>query len=138
MHECTVAVIKPDVVKAKRVGEIITLIEHEGFTIREASMGTWYPDLAWDFYDEHRDKPFFDGLIKFMASGPSLLLILQAPDAVARWRKMAGSTDPAQAAVGTIRQLFGTGMPNNAVHASATITDALREMEVMGVEVEDD
>lgn len=127
----TFAIIKPDAVHNGRVGHILAMAEREDLFVHDMSMGT--PSRAWwtEFYLEHKGKPFFDGLIAFMSSGPSVFVILEGINAINRWRKLMGATDPKKAKPGTLRYLYGDrigrGMPHNAVHGSDSISSAARE-----------
>jgi nucleoside-diphosphate kinase len=114
----TFAIIKPDAVQTKVAGQILTRIEAEGFAIRAMRMIHMSKAEAEGFYDVHRDKPFFGGLTAFMSSGPCVVLCLEAPDAIRKWRDLMGATNPANAAEGTLRRQFGASIDNNATHGS--------------------
>lgn len=118
--EITFAILKPDVVAANKVGQVITRIERAGliptFFERRSPSGRVFEEL----YSEHRDKPFFKAHIDFMVSGPVVPMIIVGPDAVARFRNLMGATNPEEAAPGTLRFDFGTDLPRNAVHGSAS------------------
>jgi nucleoside-diphosphate kinase len=116
--ELTFAIIKPDAVKARHAGRIIARIEQEGFTIRAMRMVNLSQKEAEGFYAVHRERPFFGSLTAFMASGPAIVLALEAPDAIRKWRTLMGATDPAKADTGTLRQEFGASIENNATHGS--------------------
>jgi nucleoside-diphosphate kinase len=116
--ERTLAIIKPDAVKAHTVGRIIQRIEDEGFQIRAIRMRHLSPPDAEGFYAVHRARPFFSSLTTFMSSGPVVVLALEAPDAIAKWRTLMGATDPAKADAGTLRKEFGRSIENNATHGS--------------------
>jgi len=116
--ECTFAIIKPDAVAAKHAGRIIQRIEGEGFTIRAMRLTHLTQTEAEGFYAVHRERPFFGGLTKFMSSGPCLVMALEAPDAIKKWRTLMGATDPAKADAGTLRKEFGRSIDNNATHGS--------------------
>lgn len=126
--EQTFAIIKPDAVKAGHEEDIINLIEENGFDILAEEHGMWTREEAEEFYDIHRNRPFFGELVDFMVSGPIVLLVLAKENAVVDWRNLMGATNPAEAAKGTIRQLFGTSIGNNAVHGSDSIENAKREI----------
>jgi nucleoside-diphosphate kinase len=133
--QVTLAIIKPDAVQQKNVGCIITAIEDSGVLeiayIRRAVLQRWVLEAL---YHEHQGKVFYNDLIDFMCSGPSYILTLQGPDAVADWRGLMGPTDPTKARPGTIRGDFGskTGpIMHNAVHGSATPEAARREVSVV-------
>jgi nucleoside-diphosphate kinase len=114
----TFAIIKPDAVEKRLVGQILARIEGAGFTIRAMRLQHLTRREAEGFYAVHRERPFFAGLTEFMSSGPSVLLALDAPDAIAKWRTLMGATDPAKADAGTIRKAFGSSIERNATHGS--------------------
>jgi nucleoside-diphosphate kinase len=116
--ERTFAIIKPDAVERRLVGKILSRIEDAGFTIRGMRMHHLTKREAEGFYAVHRERPFFGGLTDFMSSGPVVLLALEAPDAIKRWRNLMGATDPAKADAGTLRKEFGTNIERNATHGS--------------------
>ena len=114
----TLAIIKPDAVAARHAGQIIQRIEEGGFQIRAMRMLHLSQREAEGFYAVHRERPFFGSLTTFMASGPVIVLALEAPDAILRWRTLMGATDPAKADAGTLRKTFGKSIENNATHGS--------------------
>jgi nucleoside-diphosphate kinase len=116
--ERTFAIIKPDAVGRHLIGSIVSRIEQSGFEIRALRLAHLTKREAEGFYSVHRDKPFFGGLTDYMSSGPAVLMVLEAPDAIARWRGLMGATDPAKAADGTLRREFGTSIERNATHGS--------------------
>jgi nucleoside-diphosphate kinase len=116
--ERTFAIIKPDAVAAGHAGKIIDRILTEGFTILGMRMVRLTKAEAEGFYYVHRERPFFSGLTDFMSSGPIVVLALEAPDAIKRWRDVMGPTDPAKASPGTLRREFGTSIERNATHGS--------------------
>lgn len=116
--ERTLAIIKPDAVGKRLAGRILARIEEAGFTIRAMRMQHLTTKEAEGFYAVHRERPFFSELTAFMASGPCIVLALEAPDAIRRWRDTMGATDPAKAAPGTIRREFGESIGRNATHGS--------------------
>ena len=116
--ERTFAIIKPDAVKARLAGKILARIEEAGFTVRAMRLQHLTKAEAEGFYAVHRERPFFGGLTDFMSSGPCILLALEAPDAIKKWRDLMGATNPANAAPGTLRKEFGTSIDNNATHGS--------------------
>ena len=116
--ERTLAIIKPDAVEAGHIGEIITAIERSGLRIRAMRMVHLSRQQAEGFYHVHRGKPFFEELVTFMSRGPVVVLCLEGEDAIARWRKLMGATDPAKAEEGSLRKRFGTNIGENAVHGS--------------------
>src|SRR5689334_4022207 len=116
--ERTFAIIKPDAVKAKNAGRILARIEDAGFTIRALRFQHLTRREAEGFYAVHRERPFFGSLTEFMSSGPCILMALEAPDAIKKWRTLMGATDPAKAEAGTLRKEFGASIENNATHGS--------------------
>ena len=116
--ERTLAIIKPDGVERKLAGPVLQRIEEEGFRIVGLRMVRLTRAQAEGFYAVHRERPFFGGLTRFMSSGPALVLVLEADDAIARWREVMGATDPSKAAEGTLRRLFATDIERNVVHGS--------------------
>lgn len=123
MYNCpdmdlTLAIIKPDAVGRQLVGQILARIENAGFRLRAMRLVRLSKADAEGFYAVHRDKPFFGRLTDYMSSGPAVVMALEAPDAITRWREVMGATDPAKAAPGTIRKEFGTSIERNATHGS--------------------
>ena len=116
--ERTFAIIKPDAVEARKAGQILARIEAAGFTIRAMRLHHLSRKEAEGFYAVHRERPFFGGLTDFMSSGPCVLLALEAPDAIKKWRGTMGATDPAKADAGSLRKDFGTNIERNATHGS--------------------
>ncbi len=118
MIERTLAIIKPDAVAARQAGRILSRIEQAGFRILAMRLLRLSRPQAEGFYAVHRGKPFFESLCRFMSEGPAIVLALEAPDAIQKWRELMGPTDPAKAPEGTLRRLFGTSIERNAVHGS--------------------
>ena len=116
--ERTFAIIKPDAVERRLVGTILARIEDAGFTVRAMRLHHLTKQEAEGFYAVHRERPFFGELTTFMSSGPCVLLALEAPDAIRKWRDTMGATDPAKAAPGTLRKDFGESIGRNATHGS--------------------
>jgi nucleoside-diphosphate kinase len=116
--ERTLAIIKPDAVERHLVGKILARIEEAGFTIRAMRLQHLTKPEAEGFYAVHRARPFFRSLTDFMASGPCVLLALEAPNAIQTWRALMGATDPAKADAGTLRKEFGSSIERNATHGS--------------------
>ena len=116
--ERTFAIIKPDAVAARYTGRIIQRIEEAGFTIRAMRLVHLSQKEAEGFYAVHRERPFFPSLTKFMSSGPCVVMALEAPDAIKKWRTLMGATDPAKADANTLRKEFGQSIENNATHGS--------------------
>ena len=116
--QTTFAIIKPDAVKAGYTGKIIQRIEEAGFRILALQLRQLSVRDAEGFYAVHRERPFFNSLTAFMSSGPVVVLALEAPDAIKKWRTLMGATDPAKAEAGTLRKEFGASIDNNATHGS--------------------
>lgn len=116
--ERTFAIIKPDAVQRRLTGAILKRIEDAGFTVRAMRLHHLTKKEAEGFYAVHRERPFFGGLTDFMSSGPCVLLALEGPDAIKKWRATMGATDPAKAEAGTLRRDFGSSIENNATHGS--------------------
>jgi len=118
MTERTLAIIKPDAVARRLSGQIIQRIEEDVFQIRAMQRVHLSRREAEGFYAVHRERPFFGSLTEFMSSGPSLVMVLEAPDAIRKWRALMGATDPAKAEAGTLRHQFGKSIEQNATHGS--------------------
>jgi len=116
--ERTFAIIKPDAVAAGQAGEIIALIQKSGFRVAGMKMKRLSHLEAEGFYAVHRERPFFGSLMKFMTEGPVVVMVLEAPDAIKKWRDTMGATNPANAAEGTIRNRFAQSIERNCVHGS--------------------
>ena len=114
----TLAIVKPDAVAKRVAGQIVTRIENAGFTIVALKLIHMSLDEARGFYIVHRERPFYQSLCEFMTQGPCLLMVLEADNAIQRWRDLMGATDPAKAAPGTIRRDFASSIEANAVHGS--------------------
>lgn len=123
------ALIKPDGVQRRLVGEVISRIERKGLTIVALELKQVSDELARAHYAEHDGKPFFDSLLEFITSGPVVAAILEGPRAVTAFRQLAGGTDPVEKAVpGTIRGDFGLETQFNLVHGSDSPVSAEREI----------
>ena len=116
--ERTLAIIKPDAVAGRKIGPIVQRIEEAGFQIRAMRMRKLSKEEAEGIYAVHRERPFFASLTTFMSSGPVVVLALEAPDAIKKWRTLMGATDPAKADAGTLRKDFGASIEHNATHGS--------------------
>jgi nucleoside-diphosphate kinase len=125
----TFTIIKPDAVASGYAGKIIDQIIAHGFTVKAMKMTQLGEREAGGFYDVHRERPFFKDLVAFMTSGPCVPMVLDLPggDAVAKFRELIGTTNPADAAEGTIRKQFAESIERNAVHGSDSDENALRE-----------
>jgi nucleoside-diphosphate kinase len=116
--ERTFAIIKPDAVKKGSAGKILARIEEAGFRVCAMRMIHMSKREAEGFYYVHKERPFFGGLTDFMSSGPCIVMGLEAPGAIKKWRDLMGATDPAKADAGTLRKEFGASIDNNATHGS--------------------
>jgi nucleoside-diphosphate kinase len=114
----TLAIIKPDAVERQLTGAIIQRIESAGFHVRAMRRVHLSRPEAEGFYAVHRERPFFGSLTTFMSSGPAVVMVLEAPDAIKKWRTLMGATDPAKADPGTLRKEFAQSIERNATHGS--------------------
>jgi len=126
--ERTLFIVKPDAVERNKIGAVLAHVEADGFRLKEARLARLKREEAQGFYAEHRERPFFGDLVAYMTSGPVMLCCLERDDAVKRLREVVGATDPAQAAPGTVRALFGESKQRNSVHASDSLASAEREI----------
>lgn len=124
----TLAIIKPDAMAAGRAGQVLAHLEAAGFVVRAARLVRLSRPEAEAFYAVHRDRPFFRSLVAFMTSGPCFPLALERDQAVSHLRTVIGATDPAEAAPGTVRRLFAESKERNAIHASDSVENAVREV----------
>jgi nucleoside-diphosphate kinase len=116
--ERTLAIVKPDAVARRLSGQIIQRIEEAELQIRATRRVHLSKQEAEGFYAVHRERPFFGSLTEFMSSGPVLVMVLEAPNAIKTWRALMGATDPAKAEAGTLRRQFGESIERNATHGS--------------------
>ena len=128
MIERTLAIIKPDAVERRLAGRIIQRIEDAGFQIRAMRRVHLAKKEAEGFYAVHRERPFFGSLTAFMSSGPVIVMVLEAPDAIKTWRTLMGATDPAKADPGTLRKEFAQSIERNATHGSDAADTASYEI----------
>lgn len=124
----TLAIIKPDAVSTGKAGKIIAHLEQNGFKLRGMRMLHFTQKQAEEFYAVHKERPFYGSLVKFMTSGPAIPIVLEASGAVKKLRDVIGATDPAEAAAGTVRKLFAESKERNAIHASDSDENAVREI----------
>lgn len=129
-EESTFAMIKPDAVEAGYSGDIIKLIEQNQFDIKQMRKRTLTKKEAEEFYAEHKGKPFFNDLVNYITSGPVIGMNLTGHNAIQNWRTLIGTTDPAQANVGTLRKMFALSKSKNAVHGSDSAPSAEREIKL--------
>src|SRR6185295_19430307 len=128
MTERTLAIIKPDAVERHVAGKIIQRIEDSGFQIRAMRLVRLSKTDAEGFYAVHRERPFFASLTDFMSSGAAIVMVLEAPDAIRKWRTLMGATDPAKADPGTLRKEFAQSIERNATHGSDAAETAASEI----------
>ncbi|MBK8252154.1 MAG: nucleoside-diphosphate kinase [Polyangiaceae bacterium] len=128
MTQRTLSIIKPDAVEARKTGAIVSRLEEEGFKVVAMKRIHLTRAQAEGFYAEHKGRGFFDELCTFMSRGPIVVMALEREDAVAKYREVIGATDPAKAAAGTIRKLYGSNVGENAVHGSDKPETAVREI----------
>ncbi|WP_019615893.1 nucleoside-diphosphate kinase [Psychromonas ossibalaenae] len=126
--ERTLSIIKPDAVRKHLAGTILARFEKAGLTPVAVKMLQLTKEQAEGFYAEHQGKEFFESLVEFMTSGPIMVQVLQAENAISYYREVIGTTDPAQAAAGTIRADFAASKQHNAVHGSDSPVSASREI----------
>ena len=124
----TLAIIKPDAMASGKAGKVLAHLEAAGFRLRAARLARLTVPQAEAFYAVHHERPFFRPLVAFMTSGPCLPLALERDDAVAKLREVIGATDPREAAPGTVRALYAESKERNAIHASDSPENALREV----------
>ena len=128
MSNRTLAILKPDSVKKKYIGQIITKITEAGFKIKAIKMIHLSKSSAEGFYEVHKERPFYRELVDYMTSGPCVPIALEKENAVADFRKLIGATDPAEAEEGTIRKLYAASKAENAVHGSDSDENAAKEI----------
>lgn len=128
MGKRTLAILKPDCVRKNLIGEVIAKITEAGFKIKAIKMTRLTKDSASGFYEVHTGKPFFEGLVNFMTSGPCVPIALEKDNAVADFRKLIGATDPKEAQDGTIRKLFADSKSENIIHGSDSDENAAIEI----------
>ncbi len=133
MVEQTYMMIKPEIVAAEQqaVGAILELVQRSGFRIRNLAMRRLDRETVEEFYAVHRERPFFADLVAYITSGPVVCVHLEREQAVTRLRELVGATNPAEAATGTLRFLYGTSLSQNAVHASDSVENARRELRII-------
>jgi nucleoside-diphosphate kinase len=127
--ERTLSIIKPDAVAKNVIGEIYNRFEKAGLRIVGARMEQLSAEKAGEFYAVHKERPFYQDLVKFMTSGPVMIQALEGEDAIAKNREVMGATNPADAAAGTIRADFAQTVDENAVHGSDALETAKAEIE---------
>lgn len=126
--ERTFSIVKPNAVAKNAIGAIYARFESAGFTLVAAKMVQLTREQAEGFYAEHQGKPFFDGLVGFMTSGPVMVQVLEGEDAIRRNREIMGATNPKEALAGTLRACYAESIDRNAVHGSDAPASAAREI----------
>jgi nucleoside-diphosphate kinase len=126
--ERTFIILKPDALQNKHVGHILTKIEENGFRIVGLKLLHMSKYDAQKFYEVHKERPFYEDLCNYMSSGPVIVGVLEAENAVKKWRDLIGATDPKDAKEGTIRKLYAKSKEANAVHGSDSVENALKEI----------
>lgn len=126
--ERTLSILKPDVVAKNQIGGVVSYIERAGLKVVAARMQHLTQREAEGFYAVHRERPFFSDLVKFMTSGPVVVMVLEGDNAVAKYREIMGATDPKKAAPGTIRADFASSIDENACHGSDSLENAAIEI----------
>lgn len=128
MTNRSLAILKPDCVRKQLIGKVISHIQSAGFKVLGLKMVRLTEDSAKGFYEVHKERPFFNDLIKYMTSGPCVPIVLEKENAVEEFRKLIGATDPAKAEEGTIRKLYADNIQENIVHGSDSNENALKEI----------
>ncbi len=131
MMQTTLLLIKPNAVKNKNIGEIISIIEKDNFIIKDIRYFHFDENLINEFYHEHIGKPFFANLKTFMLSGITIAFKLERENAISRLRQINGDTDPSKREAGTIRDLYADSITANAVHSSDSEANAIRELGII-------
>lgn len=126
--EQTLILVKPDAVRRRLVGEVISRIERKGLEITSLEQRTIARDVAEEHYSEHRDKEFFAELVAFITSGPLVAMVVEGEGAVAAMRQIMGATNPLEASTGSIRGDYATVIGENLVHGSDSLDSARREI----------
>ncbi|ACD65722.1 MAG TPA: nucleoside-diphosphate kinase [Sulfurihydrogenibium sp.] len=126
--ERTLVIAKPDAVRKNVVGKIISRLEDEGFKLVALKKVKLTKEQAGQFYIVHKDRPFYGELCDFMSSGPTVPMVWEGENVIARVREIMGATDPSKAAEGTLRKLYGTNVGENAVHGSDSPESAAYEI----------
>jgi nucleoside-diphosphate kinase len=126
--ERTLAILKPDCVGANKIGSVLDRIENAGFRIVGMKMVRLTPQTAGQFYEVHKERPFYSELVEFMSGDRCVAVALEKENAVANFRRLIGTTDPAEADAGTIRKDFATSKQNNIVHGSDSVENAKIEL----------
>ena len=129
--EETLALIKPDAVERNIIGNILSLIEGDGFIIKKMKMMKMSNEVAKSFYSVHAEKPFYDKLVEYMTSGNIVALVLERDNAVSAYRRLIGATNPQDAEDNTIRKKYAIDQSYNSVHGSDSIDNAKNEISII-------
>ncbi len=130
MSERTLVLVKPDGVRRGIVGEVISRLERKGLTLVAMDLRTLSVEVADEHYGEHRERPFFGGLVEFITGGPLVAIVVEGPRAIEAFRSIAGATDPVKATPGTIRGDHALEIGENIVHGSDSPESAAREIKL--------
>ena len=130
VQETTFSMIKPDASARNLIGVILQKLESEGLILKAGRLLHLSPSLLEIFYQEHKERPFFQSLQKYMLSGPVFVMALSGKDAVIRVRKIMGHTDPQKADSGTLRALYGESIERNSIHGSDSLISAKKELKL--------
>ncbi|MFD0986924.1 nucleoside-diphosphate kinase [Methyloligella solikamskensis] len=129
-NERTLSIIKPDATERNITGKIISKLEDAGLRVIAQKRVWWKKKDAKDFYEVHKERPFFKDLVAYMTSGPIVIQVLEGEDAVAKNRQVMGATSPVDAEDGTIRKEFGVNIERNSVHGSDSVENAKKEIDM--------
>ncbi len=136
MVEKTLVIIKPDAYQKNVIGEIISTLEKNRLKIIAIRSLRLSKEQAEEFYNEHKDKDFFERLVEFMTSDTCIPMVVEGENAIENVRDILGNTDPSRAKPGTLRYIYGTNLPMNAIHASDSLLSARREIKFFFPEIE--
>ena len=134
--EVTFSMIKPDATSRNLIGSIVQKLESAGLKVRAAQLMNMESALCKTFYQDHKNRPFFNSLVQFILSGPVFVMALSGENAIAKTREIMGHTDPAQAKPGTIRALYGESIERNSIHGSDSLESAQKELALFFNEME--
>jgi nucleoside-diphosphate kinase len=130
-REQTLIVIKPDGIRRRLIGKIISRFEDKGFEVKDLRFFMFSPKKADEFYSVHKEKPFFEELVSFISSATVLACVLEGENAITTVRQMTGATKSFEAAAGTIRGDYGLGVTENVIHASDSAESFIKESRVI-------
>jgi nucleoside-diphosphate kinase len=130
-REQTLIVIKPDGIRRRLIGKIISRFEDKGFEVKDLRFFIFSPKKADEFYSVHKEKPFFEELVSFISSAPVVACVLEGENAITTVRQMTGATKSFEAAAGTIRGDYGLGVTENVIHASDSAESFIKESRVI-------